>query len=144
MGQRQAMHLQLQPVALLQLRFCIFFIQGQHLTTLCTILLLSLNSTVQPGVVPLANMPGPGHSPLVPSWTSPCPGMVPLAFGASSSKPVLLPMQEAADDGDDLIRASGLFPCRWHRYQHSRLRRCADNEITPAASQPRPPAAAAD
>lgn len=128
MGQRQAMQPQLRLMALLQLHFhlfffiyFIFFVWGQHLTALCTILLPSLNSTVQPGAVPLANVPGTGHPPPVPAWTSPCPGTVPLAFGAGSSKPVLLLMREAADDGNDLTRASGLFLCRWHRYQHSQL-----------------------
>lgn len=101
--------------------FYFFFVWGQHLAALCTILLPSLKSTVQPGAVPLANVPGPEHPPPVPAWTSPCPGTVPLAFGAGSSKPVLLLMHEAADDGDDLIRASGLFLCRWHRYQRSQL-----------------------
>lgn len=101
--------------------FYFFFVWGQHLAALCTILLPSLKSTVQPGAVPLANVPGPEHPPPVPAWTSPCPGTVPLAFGAGSSKPVLLLMHKAADNGDDLIRASGLFLCRWHRYQRSQL-----------------------
>lgn len=131
-GQRQAMRPQLRLMALLKLHFHLifyfifFFVWGQHLAALCTILLPSLKSTVQPGAVPLANVPGPEHPgpehpPPVPAWTSPCPGTVPLAFGAGSSKPILLLMHEAADDGDDLIRASGLFLCRWHRYQRSQL-----------------------
>ena len=58
--------------------------------------------------------------------------------------PAILVKHKVANYSDDLIQASGLFPCRWHRYQHLGLCRCADNEIKRAASRPRPPAAAAD
>lgn len=73
-----------------------------------------------------------------------CWAMLEASEWEQDPAPAVLVIHKAASYGDDLIQASGLFACRWHRYPHLWLCWCADNEITLAASRPRPPAAAAD
>lgn len=85
-----------------------------------------------------------------PDFTAPqddasfCRVMLKASEWEQGPAPVILVIHKVANYSDDLIQASGPFPCSWHRLQHLWLCWCADNEIPHAASQPRPPAAAAD